>query len=156
MPAEMTPEQLAAKSDESRRAVLEEVSKPSSLDDVILEKTEAEAAKGWVSSELDWRDLPPGSIINKRFAILQHDRPRVIDGCSGSLLNAAVHKTESPKPQSTDLFASLCLALLKLIPGGQVVGKCVDLPTTAPSRPYPTTCPPGCRARGFEHLSQHM
>ena len=103
------------------------MSKPSSLHNVILEKTEAEAAKGWVSGELDWRNLPPGSIINKRFAILQHDRPRVIDDCSGSLLNAAVQKTESPKPQSTDLFASLCLALLKLIPCGQVVGKCVDL-----------------------------
>ena len=127
VPAQLTPEQLIAQSTASRRMILEEVSKPSSLDDVILEKTEIEAEKGWVSGELKLGDLQPGAIINKRFAIMQHDRPSVIDDCSGSMLNVAVQKTESPKPQSTDLFASLCLALLRRLPGSQVEGKCVDL-----------------------------
>ena len=83
-PAQLTPEQLHAHSASSRRNVLAEVSNPSALDDVILDKTETETEKGWVSGDLSLESLRPGAIINKRFAIMQHDKPRVIDDCSGS------------------------------------------------------------------------
>ena len=47
--------------------------------------------------------------------------------CSASSLNSFVQKTESPKPQSTDMLSSLALPLLQKLPSGQWVGKCTDL-----------------------------
>ena len=126
-PAEKTPQQLVKEAPEICRSVLEEASRPSPLDAVIVEKTEEEARKGWVSGPLDPSALPSGSIINRRFAIVQKGKPRVIDDCSASRLNASVQKTESPKPQSADLLGSLCLALLEKLPPEPLEGKCVDL-----------------------------
>ena len=86
-----------------------------------------EVAEGWVSEPIDPVDLPWDAIVNKRFAIMQGERPRVIDDCSASLLNDSVQKTESPKPQSTDLVSSLCLYMLTVLPGLAMLGKCFDL-----------------------------
>ena len=60
--------------------------------------------------------LQDDALINRRFAIIQKGKPRVIDDCSTSSLNASVQKIESPKPQSTDLLGSLCLAMLDKFP----------------------------------------
>ena len=127
-PAEKSLEKLAEEAPAIRKRVLGEASRPSPHDAIILEKTLDEVKKGWVSEPLDPDSLEPESLINRRFAILQKDKPRVIDDCSASGLNASVQKTESPKPQSTDLLGSLCLALLEKFPAAtNLEGKCVDL-----------------------------
>ena len=108
--------------------MLEDASKPSPHDAIIVRKTHEEALKGWVSEMLDPASLEDDSLINRRFAVIQKGKPRVIDDCSASGLNASVQKTESPKPQSTDLLGSLCLALLEKFPEDVAFeGKCVDL-----------------------------
>ena len=127
-PAEKSLEKLGEEAPAIRKRVLEEASKPSPLDSIIAEKTLDKAQKGWVSEPLDPDSLEPDSLINRRFAILQKGKARVIDDCSASGLNASVQKTESPKPQSTDLLGSLCLALLEKFPADtDLEGKCVDL-----------------------------
>eukprot|EP00439_Symbiodinium_sp_Y106_P026886 s3612_g3.t1 len=130
-PSVMTPDQLSrratATATESRDRVMSAASIPSELVHVIAEKTEAEVVEGWVSEPIDPLDLPWNTIVNKRFAIVQGDRPRVIDDCSASLLNDSVQKTESPKPQSTDLISSLCLYMLTVLPGLAMLGMCFDL-----------------------------
>ena len=89
------------------------MSRPSAHDDLIAFKTEDEFSKGWVSAPMDYESLPKESLVNKRFVIIQHGKPRVIDDCSASSLNSSVQKTESPKPQSTDMVTSLALSLLQ-------------------------------------------
>ena len=129
-PAQMTVAQLELESRRSRKQVLSSLLGPSPHDDIINQKTLEEQKLGWISEPVQEQDLPYGSIINKRFAILQKDKPRkprVIDDCSASMLNSAVQKTESPKPQSADVAAGLALALLQSMPASQVVGKCLDL-----------------------------
>ena len=127
-PAERSPEDLVAEAPAIRERILQEASKPSAHDSIIASKTLEEAQKGWVSEPLDPQALEEDALINRRFAILQKGKPRVIDDCSASGLNASVQKTESPKPQSTDLLGSLCAALLDKFPRDcDLEGKCVDL-----------------------------
>ena len=126
-PALMSPTQLRENAAAARAEVLASVSTPSEHDDLIAEKTELEFSKGWVSAALEPSALPQQSIVNKRFAIIQNGKPRVIDDCTASSLNCSVQKTESPKPQSTDMLASLCLSVLQAMPGTKLKGKCVDL-----------------------------
>ena len=127
-PAERSPEDLVAEAPAIRDRILQEASQPSAHDSIIASKTLEEAQKGWVSEPLDPHTLEADALINRRFAILQQGKPRVIDDCSASGLNASVQKTESPKPQSTDLLGSLCAALLEKFPRDcDLEGKCVDL-----------------------------
>ena len=126
-PAKLSPAGLAQQTPEVRRKILVAASKPSEHDAVICQKTAEEYEKGWVSGPLDPSSLPSDAVINRRFAILQKDRPRVIDDCSASLLNDTVQKTESPQPQSVDLIAAMVLAALQRLPGKAMVGKCLDL-----------------------------
>ena len=123
----LSPSQLRENATAARAEVLASVSKPSEHDDLIAEKTELEFSKGWVSAAVEPRTLPCQSIVDKRFAIIQNGKPRVIDDCTASSLNCSVQKTESPKPQSTDMLASLCLSVLQALPGVKLKGKCVDL-----------------------------
>ena len=51
---------------------------------------------------------PKECLVNNRFVIIYHGKPRVIEDCSASSLNSSVQKTESPKPQSTDILAASC------------------------------------------------
>ena len=112
-PTEKLLDKIAQEAPAARKSMLEDASKPSPHDAIIVEKTHEEAIKGWVPEPLDPASLEPDSMINGRFAVIQKSKPRVIDDCSASGLNASVQKTESPKPQSTDLLGSLCLALLE-------------------------------------------
>ena len=126
-PALISPSKLRENAQAARAEVLASVATPSEHDDLIAEKTELEFSKGWVSAALEPTSLPQQSIVNKRFAIIQNGKPRVIDDCTASTLNCSVQKTESPKPQSTDMLASLCLSVLQAMPGTKLKGKCVDL-----------------------------
>ena len=107
-PAEKSLDKIAQEAPAARKSMLEDASKPSPHNAIIVEKTHKEAFKGWASEPLDPASLEPDSLINGRFAVIQKSKPRVIDDCSASGLNASVQKTESPKPQSTDLLGSLC------------------------------------------------
>ena len=127
-PAGKSLDMIAQEAPSLRKSAIEEASKPSPHDEIIAEKTREEELKGWVSEPMDPASLQDDALINRRFAIIQKGKPRVIDDCSASSLNASVQKTESPKPQSTDLLGSLCLAMLEKFPADTAFeGKCVDL-----------------------------
>ena len=56
-------------------------------DDFIAEKTGLKFEKGWISPALKPSDLPKRSIVNKRFAIVQTGKSRVVDDCTFSSLD---------------------------------------------------------------------
>ena len=78
-PAEKSRERVAQEAPSVRRSVLEDASKPLPHNVIIVEKTQKEALKGWVSEPLFPASLEEDAPINRRFAIIQKGKPRVID-----------------------------------------------------------------------------
>ena len=83
------------------------------VDRVVYEKTIEEVSAGWATGPFSLEDLPEQCILSRRFGLRQTSKIRLIDGLSGSSVNASVQTVESPKPHTTDVVASVVLELLK-------------------------------------------
>ena len=68
-----------------------------------------------------------GCVLSRRFGLKQPNEIRLIDDLSKSNINSTVQTPEAPRPHSTDVVASLALAVLLESSGQRVLGKTFDL-----------------------------
>ena len=71
--------------------------------------------------------LEDGALVSRRFGLRQGEKTRLIDDLTVGGVNGTVQVAESPRPHTTDLLASLALAILREMPGMRIVGKTFDL-----------------------------
>ena len=102
------------------------------VDREVYSKTLDELECGWLEGPIDSRDLPAHAIISRRFGIKQSSgettKIRLIDDFSARGVNSTVQVENAPKLHTLDVVAALCMELLRIGPGEQLVGKTVDLP----------------------------
>ena len=127
-PAEITESQLRASAQADRLAAIHSArsSGDREVDDTVYSKTLEEVKAGWAFGPVDSSFLPADAVVSRRFGLKQSDKIRLIDDLSGSKVNLTVQTSESPKPHTTDVIASMTLELLK----GEarpVLGKTFDL-----------------------------
>ena len=94
---------------------------------VVFEKTLEERDAGWLRGPVPFDSLGPGSVLSRRFGLKQPNKIRLIDDLSKSGINATVQTSEAPRPHSTDVVASLVLAILLGSHGRRALGKTFDL-----------------------------
>ena len=128
-PASMTVQSLEADAELSNRIILQGIRSSGSaeLDKEVIRKTLEEKEAGWLLGPVDPKSLPEGSIVSRRFGLQQPGKVRLIDDFSASNVNSTVQTTETPKPHSTDVIASLGVALLESFPNMLMLGRTFDL-----------------------------
>ena len=128
-PALSTQDELFDQAKASNLAILHSVrsSGDSELDDTVFSKTLEERDAGWLRGPVDVKAMGPGSVLSRRFGLKQPNKVRLVDDLSKSGINSTVQTSEAPKPHSTDVVASLALAMLLRSRGRVVLGKTFDL-----------------------------
>ena len=128
-PALMTQEELGEQAKASNLAIFHSVRSSGDLesDQVVFEKTIEERDAGWLRGPVQFEELGPGCVLSRRFGLKQPNKVRLVDDLSKSGINSTVQTSEAPKPHSTDVVASLALALLLGARGRSVYGKTFDL-----------------------------
>ena len=128
-PALLTEDELFEQSSESNKAIYQSVhsSGADEVDSVVFQKTLEERDAGWLRGPIPFRELGRGCVLSRRFGLKQPNKVRLIDDLSKSHINATVQTPEAPRPRSTDVIASLALALLLDADGRKVLGKTFDL-----------------------------
>jgi hypothetical protein len=82
------------------------------LTEEVGRKTMEEVGSGCLVVPLKLDDIPSEFPLSRRFGIRQGGKVRCIDDFSRSSVNASVQSTESPKPQTLDVFAALCVFVM--------------------------------------------
>ena len=128
-PALMTECDLLEQSKLSNKAIYHSVrsSGDSEVDAVVYQKTLEERDAGWLRGPIPFHELGSDCILSRRFGLKQPNKVRLIDDLSKSNINSTVQTPESPRPHSTDVVASLALALLLSAGNRKVLGKTFDL-----------------------------
>jgi hypothetical protein len=128
-PALLTRDELAEQAAASNKAIYHSVrtSGDSEVDSVVYQKTLEERDAGWLHGPVPFSELGDGCVLSRRFGLKQPNKVRPIDDLSKSHINATVQTPEAPRPHSTDVIASLTLALLLRASGRKVLGKTFDL-----------------------------
>ena len=98
-----------------------------SLDREVQTKTLEERDRGWLSGPIEVDQLPPDTIVSRRFGIEQDGKVRLIDDFSGSGINSSVETLETVRPQTVDVVAGVCLSLMRVQPGCSLKGRFYDL-----------------------------
>ena len=96
------------------------------VDGVVFQKTLEERDAGWLRGPLEFGELAPGAVLNRRFGLKQPKKVRLIDDLSGLLINKTVQCNETPRPHTTDVITSVALSLLERA-GDNILGKTFDL-----------------------------
>ena len=127
-PAEMCMDQLHAGSGASNKSIFHSVrsSGDSEVDRIVYEKTLEERDSGWLRGPVDFHELPEKAVLSRRFGLKQPNKVRLIDDLSASSINKTVQCSETPRPHTTDVIASVALGLLERC-RGEVLGKAFDL-----------------------------
>jgi hypothetical protein len=125
--ASSTVQQAKANAVEQRTKVLSMVRAQGELDNEVHQLTCAERDAGWLDGPFKVDQLEGHALVSRRFGLRQGEKTRLIDDLSVGGVNATVQVAESPLPHTTDLVASLALAILRAMPGMKVVGKTFDL-----------------------------
>ena len=125
----ITTEELAEQAPASNKAIFHSVrsSGDSAVDTEVFQKTLEERDAGWLRGPVPFSELGEGCVLSRRFGLKQPNKVRLIDDLSKSNINATVQTPEAPKPHSTDVIASLTLALLLGASGRNILGKTFDL-----------------------------
>jgi hypothetical protein len=126
-PASCTVEQARETAVVQRARVLASVRAQGELDSEVHQMTCAERDAGWLDGPFTADQLEERALVSRRFGLRQGDKTRLIDDVSIGGVNATVQVAESPLPHTTDLLASLALAILRAMPAMEVVGKTFDL-----------------------------
>ena len=87
------------------------------------ELTCAERDAGWLDGPFTPEQLETRPLVSRRFGLSQGDKTRLIDDLSVGGVSATVQVAESPLPHTTDLLASLALAVLRAMSGAKIMGK---------------------------------
>ena len=129
----MTVRELGAIATSIRKSLLASIrsSGDSDIDHEVYSKTLDELECGWLEGPVDPGSLPSHAIVSRRFGIEQSSgettKIRLIDGFSASGVDSTVQGGNAPKLHTLDVVAALCMELLRVGPGEQLVGKTVDL-----------------------------
>ena len=127
-PAKRTVENLASCAPAIREAILSSVrSQGEEVDAEVLRQTKAEVDKGWATGPIQVEHLPPGSIISRRFGLVQPNKTRLIDDLSASGINDTVQAEETPTPHTVDVAAGMITSAMRLLPGERRKGRAYDL-----------------------------
>ena len=127
-PAKRTVEDLSACAPAIREAILKSVrSQGEEVDAEVLRQTRAEVDKGWATGPINVEHLPPGSIISRRFGLVQPNKTRLIDDLSASGINDTVQAEETPTPHTVDVAAGMITSAMRHLPGQQHKGRAYDL-----------------------------
>ena len=128
-PALITSEELAERAESSNKAIFRSVrsSGDAEVDTVVFQKTLEERDAGWLRGPVPFHELGKGCVLSRRFGLKQPNKVRLIDDLSKSNINSTVQTPESPRPHSTDVVASMALAVLLGASNRNVVGKTFDL-----------------------------
>ena len=132
-PAKMTVKELGAIATSIRKSLLASIrsSGDSDIDREFYSKTLDELECGWLEGPVDPGSLPSHAIVSRRFGIKQSSgettKIHLIDDFSASGVNSTVQGGNAPKLHTLGVVAALCMELLRVGPGEQLVGKTVDL-----------------------------
>ena len=128
-PALLTTCELAEQAASSNQAIFRSVrsSGDSEVDNTVFQKTLEERDSGWLRGPVPFSELGSGCVLSRRFGLKQTNKVRLIDDLSKSNINSTVQTPEAPRPHSTDVVASMVLALLQESLGSRVLGKTFDL-----------------------------
>ena len=127
-PAEMSMDQLIAGASASHKEIFRSVrsSGDDEVDRAVFDKTLEERDAGWLRGPIEFREVPEGAILSRRFGLKQPSKVRLIDDLSASSINKTVQCSETSRPHTTDVIASVALGLLERC-HGEVLGKTFDL-----------------------------
>ena len=128
-PALMTTNELVDSAETSNKAIFHSVrsSGDAEVDSIVFQKTLEERDAGWLRGPVQFKELTHGCVLSRRFGLKQPNKVRLIDDLSKSNINSTVQTPEAPRPHSTDVVASLALALLLGSSEKRVLGKTFDL-----------------------------
>ena len=133
-PAAMSTQQLReAASDITAEALAQTRPQSPEVDRVVLSKTEHEVQQGWLRGPIPLNELPSGSVVSRRFGLAQGEKVRLIDNLRP--VNQTVATSESPRPHTVDVLASMGKSMMSAAPGVPLLGKAYDL--TAAYRQLP-------------------
>ena len=80
--------------------------------------TLAEVQSGFLTGPIELDQVPPHIPLSKRFGIKQGAKTRCVDDFTRSGINSCAQVSESPKPHTIDIIASLGLSLMRHGPAG--------------------------------------
>ena len=128
-PAFITTDELAEQAESSNKAIFRSVrsSGDAEVDKIVFQKTLEERDVGWLRGPVPFHELGKGCVLSRRFGLKQPNKVRLIDDLSKSNINSIVQTPESPRPHSTDVVASMALAVLLGASGRNVLEKTFDL-----------------------------
>ena len=132
-PAKMTVKELGDSAASIKKSLLASIrsSGDADIDREVYSKTLDELECGWLEGPIDASQLPSHAIVSRRFGIKQSSgetiKIRLIDDFDASGVNSTVQVDNAPKLHTLDVVAALCMELLRIGPGEQLVGKTVDL-----------------------------
>ena len=91
------------------------------VDEVVLCKTEHEVQQGWLHGPIPLSELPHGSVVSRRFGLAQGEKVRLVDDLRP--VNQTVATSESPRPHTVDMLASMGKSMMSAAPGVPLLGK---------------------------------
>ena len=86
--------------------------------EMVWEQTLAEVQSGFLIGPIEFYQVPHHIPLGKRFGIKQGAKTRCLDDFSRSGINSCAQVSESPKPHTVDIIASLGLSLMRHSPAG--------------------------------------
>ena len=89
-----------------------------SMVQTVWEQTLAEVQSGLLIGPMELDQVPPHIPLSKRFGIKQGAKTRCVDDFTRSGINSCAQVSESPKPHTIDIIASLGLSLMRHGPAG--------------------------------------
>ena len=127
-PARRTVEDLVSSAPAIREAIIQSVrSQGHDVDVEVLRQTQAEVEKGWATGPIKVEDLPPKSLVSRRFGLVQPNKTRLIDDLSASGINDTVRAEETPTPHTIDVAAGMITSAMRHLPGQRHMGRAYDL-----------------------------
>ena len=101
------------------------------LDRKLWDRTQLELQKGWLLGPYSWDELPPSSVVSRRFPINQSEKVRPIDDFSQSQINSTVTSYEQATVDGPDVICALAIRLMRRLRdsgrSSQLVGRALDL-----------------------------
>ena len=80
-----------------------------SMVQTVWEQTLAEVQSGFLIGPIELDQVPPHIPLSKRFGIKQGAKTRCVDDFTRSGINSCAQVSESPKPHTIDIIASLVI-----------------------------------------------
>lgn len=79
----------------------------------------SETERGWLVGPLKAEEVPDHCPLSRRFGVVQGQKVRCVDDYTRSSVNLSVQVTESPKPHTVDMLASLLVETMTQCEGGE-------------------------------------